>query len=197
MGWYSPLRTGRAAAGRAAGEQVVAQDAAPLPAHRGLGVRRGAGGLRRRPAAGRLDRRATSGGSTAGCTSEGWVHSVEAWTQEGRLAGGLYGVSIGGLFAGESMFHRPDIGRDASKAALVGPGQPAPRCRGGGTAAGRPVADAAPGLARRRSRSTAGGTCGAAGARRCALPAAGRGQALRKTRNLCPRCRRWSRSRGS
>jgi leucyl/phenylalanyl-tRNA--protein transferase len=46
----------------------------------------------------------------------GWVHSVEAWTAEGELAGGLYGVSIGGLFAGESMFHRQ---RDASKVALV------------------------------------------------------------------------------
>lgn len=45
----------------------------------------------------------------------GWAHSVEAW-RDGRLAGGLYGVSIGGLFAGESMFHRV---RDASKAALV------------------------------------------------------------------------------
>lgn len=50
----------------------------------------------------------------------GVVHSVEAWTADGELAGGLYGVSIGGLFAGESMFHRPDIGRDASKVALVG-----------------------------------------------------------------------------
>ncbi|MBA3527830.1 MAG: leucyl/phenylalanyl-tRNA--protein transferase [Propionibacteriaceae bacterium] len=49
----------------------------------------------------------------------GHVHSVEAWTQDGELAGGLYGVSIGGLFAGESMFHRPDIGRDSSKVALV------------------------------------------------------------------------------
>lgn len=49
----------------------------------------------------------------------GVVHSVEARTQDGRLAGGLYGVSIGGLFAGESMFHDPVIGRDASKAALV------------------------------------------------------------------------------
>jgi leucyl/phenylalanyl-tRNA--protein transferase len=49
----------------------------------------------------------------------GIVHSVEAWTRDGELAGGLYGVSLGGLFAGESMFHRPDIGRDASKAALV------------------------------------------------------------------------------
>lgn len=45
----------------------------------------------------------------------GWAHSVEAW-QDGRLVGGLYGVAIGGLFAGESMFHRV---RDASKVALV------------------------------------------------------------------------------
>ena len=46
----------------------------------------------------------------------GWVHSVEAWTADGELAGGLYGVSVGGLFAGESMFHRET---DASKVALV------------------------------------------------------------------------------
>jgi leucyl/phenylalanyl-tRNA--protein transferase len=46
----------------------------------------------------------------------GWAHSVEV-RQEGRLVGGLYGVSIGGLFAGESMFHTV---RDASKVALVG-----------------------------------------------------------------------------
>jgi leucyl/phenylalanyl-tRNA--protein transferase len=46
----------------------------------------------------------------------GWAHSVEAWCDD-RLAGGLYGVCIGGLFAGESMFHRE---RDASKVALVG-----------------------------------------------------------------------------
>jgi leucyl/phenylalanyl-tRNA--protein transferase len=45
----------------------------------------------------------------------GWAHSVEAW-RDGRLAGGLYGVAIGGLFAGESMFH---VERDASKVALV------------------------------------------------------------------------------
>ena len=49
----------------------------------------------------------------------GWVHTVEAWTPDEKLAGGLYGVSIGGLFAGESMFHRADIGRDSSKVALV------------------------------------------------------------------------------
>lgn len=50
----------------------------------------------------------------------GWAHSVEAWTHDGRLAGGLYGVAIGGLFAGESMFHsQRRWGRDASKVALV------------------------------------------------------------------------------
>jgi leucyl/phenylalanyl-tRNA--protein transferase len=46
----------------------------------------------------------------------GWAHSVECW-RDGILAGGLYGVAINGLFAGESMFHRAT---DASKAALVG-----------------------------------------------------------------------------
>lgn len=45
----------------------------------------------------------------------GWAHSIEVW-QESRLVGGLYGIAIGGLFAGESMFHRAT---DASKAALV------------------------------------------------------------------------------
>lgn len=50
----------------------------------------------------------------------GIVHSVEAWDDAGRLVGGLYGVSIGGLFAGESMFHDREHGRDASKAALIG-----------------------------------------------------------------------------
>ena len=45
----------------------------------------------------------------------GWAHSVEAW-RDGELVGGLYGVSTGGLFAGESMFHRVT---DASKVALV------------------------------------------------------------------------------
>jgi leucyl/phenylalanyl-tRNA--protein transferase len=48
----------------------------------------------------------------------GVVHSVEAWTPSGALVGGLYGVSLGGLFAGESMFHDRERGRDASKVAL-------------------------------------------------------------------------------
>lgn len=46
----------------------------------------------------------------------GWAHSVEVWDQRGSLVGGLYGVAVGGLFAGESMFH---CATDASKVALV------------------------------------------------------------------------------
>jgi leucyl/phenylalanyl-tRNA--protein transferase len=45
----------------------------------------------------------------------GYAHSVEAWSKN-KLAGGLYGVAIGGAFFGESMFHRVT---DASKVALV------------------------------------------------------------------------------
>ncbi len=45
----------------------------------------------------------------------GWAHSVEVWSGD-ELVGGLYGVAIGGLFAGESMFSTM---RDASKVALV------------------------------------------------------------------------------
>ena len=45
----------------------------------------------------------------------GWAHSIEVW-QDGELVGGLYGVSIGAFFAGESMFHSAT---DASKAAMV------------------------------------------------------------------------------
>jgi len=45
----------------------------------------------------------------------GWAHSVEAWDEHG-LAGGLYGVGIGGLFAAESKFHRRT---GASKAAFL------------------------------------------------------------------------------
>ena len=46
----------------------------------------------------------------------GWAHSIEVW-REHELVGGLYGVGIGGFFAGESMFHHVT---DASKAAMVG-----------------------------------------------------------------------------
>jgi leucyl/phenylalanyl-tRNA--protein transferase len=46
----------------------------------------------------------------------GWAHSVEVFDRQGQLAGGLYGVRINGLFAGESMFHTQ---RDASKVAMM------------------------------------------------------------------------------
>jgi leucyl/phenylalanyl-tRNA--protein transferase len=46
----------------------------------------------------------------------GWAHSIEVFDRAGQLAGGLYGVRIDGLFAGESMFH---LKRDASKVALM------------------------------------------------------------------------------
>jgi len=46
----------------------------------------------------------------------GWAHSVEVFDGDDQLAGGLYGVRINGLFAGESMFH---LRRDASKVALM------------------------------------------------------------------------------
>ncbi|MET0820668.1 MAG: leucyl/phenylalanyl-tRNA--protein transferase [Aeromicrobium sp.] len=46
----------------------------------------------------------------------GWAHSIETRTSDGTLVGGLYGLSIGALFAGESMFHHAT---DASKVALV------------------------------------------------------------------------------
>jgi leucyl/phenylalanyl-tRNA---protein transferase len=45
----------------------------------------------------------------------GQAHSIEAW-HDGQLAGGLYGVTVGGLFAGESMFYHV---RDASKVVLA------------------------------------------------------------------------------
>jgi leucyl/phenylalanyl-tRNA--protein transferase len=46
----------------------------------------------------------------------GWAHSVEVWTAEGGLAGGLYGVGVGAMFGAESMFHRVT---DASKVAMA------------------------------------------------------------------------------
>jgi len=46
----------------------------------------------------------------------GWAHSIEVRESDGKLAGGLVGVEVGGLFSGESMYHH---GRDASKVAVV------------------------------------------------------------------------------
>lgn len=46
----------------------------------------------------------------------GWAHSIEVWDADGALAGGLFGVEVGGLLAAESMFH---VATDASKVAVV------------------------------------------------------------------------------
>ncbi len=46
----------------------------------------------------------------------GWAHSIETWTADGELAGGLYGIAVGAMFGAESMFHRVT---DGSKAAMV------------------------------------------------------------------------------
>lgn len=46
----------------------------------------------------------------------GVAHSIEVWDKDNQLAGGLYGLELGGLFAGESMFH---VAKNASKVALV------------------------------------------------------------------------------
>jgi leucyl/phenylalanyl-tRNA--protein transferase len=48
----------------------------------------------------------------------GFAHSVEAW-QDGRLVGGLYGVALGGVFFGESMFHSRTNASKVALAALV------------------------------------------------------------------------------
>jgi leucyl/phenylalanyl-tRNA--protein transferase len=77
----------------------------------------------------------------------GWVHSVESWRDD-RLVGGLYGVAIGGLFAGESMFHRET---DASKAALVALVDLLCGSGAGGGGAGGGAAGVAAGVAAGRS----------------------------------------------
>ena len=118
MGWYSPLRRGvlpldglrvSRSLRKMLGRYEIRTDTAFDAVLAGCGDRRRPNGWiddRIRRVYRQLHR-------------EGVVHSVETWTADGKLAGGLYGVSVGGLFAGESMFHRPDIGRDASKVALV------------------------------------------------------------------------------
>ena len=79
--------------------------------------RAGHGGLRRAPPGtqGDLDQRRRSSPAYTRLHELGHAHSVEVWEGE-RLVGGLYGVSIGGFFAGESMFSAEE---NASKVALV------------------------------------------------------------------------------
>ena len=74
----------------------------------------------------------------------GWAHSVEVFDRAGELAGGLYGVRVDGLFAGESMFHRRarrvESGADGAR------GHDAEARH---AVARRPVVHGAPGVARR------------------------------------------------
>jgi leucyl/phenylalanyl-tRNA--protein transferase len=78
----------------------------------------------------------------------GWAHSIEVLDDAGRLVGVVYGVGIGGFFAGESMFH---LQRDASKVGAVR----APR-RGRRHARRRAVDDRPPALAGRGGRPPGG-----------------------------------------
>ena len=96
-------------------------------------------------------RRVQGAGSTRGSSTAyerlhelGWAHSVEAWDAEG-LAGGLYGVAIGGLFAAESMFHaRTDASKAAFPPSSIACARPAPQA----APARRPVAHPPPRHAR-------------------------------------------------
>jgi len=56
---------------------------------------------------------------------KGYACSVEVWDREDQLVGGLYGISIGKIFCGESMFHRK---KDASKFALISLAQHLQKC---------------------------------------------------------------------
>jgi leucyl/phenylalanyl-tRNA--protein transferase len=56
---------------------------------------------------------------------QGYAHSVEVWDKVSNLIGGLYGISIGKIFFGESMFHRK---KDASKFALISLAQHLQKC---------------------------------------------------------------------
>ena len=118
----------------------------------------------------RVDHRRGRARRTRGCTALGWAHSVETRTPEGDLVGGLYGVEIGGLFAGESMFSHAT---DASKVALVALVErlAARRAGRGRAAARRAVAHRPPGHARGRRRRRAPTT--SPGCARALRPAAG------------------------
>ena len=118
MGWYSPLRRGILPLGELKVSRSLRKSMRRYEIRMDTAFAAVLDGCasRRRPH-GWIDRRVRRVYSEL--YERGIVHSVEAWTPDGELAGGLYGVSLGGLFAGESMFHRPDIGRDASKVALV------------------------------------------------------------------------------
>ena len=135
LGTYRPHRSvGRDGAPRAAG---ASPSTATSPGVM-RALRRG-----RRPSAPRPGSPTTSCASYGELHRRGHAHSVEVYEGD-ELVGGLYGVTIGGFFGGESMFHRRT---DASKAAVGLPGRAA--ARGRLHAARRAGADAAPRAPRR------------------------------------------------
>ena len=132
----------RASPGRAAADAVAAPVGAPLRDPDRHRLRGGRPRLRRpvQRSGGWIDPGIVA--AYAELHRLGWAHSVEAW-HDGRLVGGLYGVAIGGLFAGESMFTRE---RDASKVALVALIDLLARRVRRPAATRHPVADVAPGF---------------------------------------------------
>ena len=100
---------------RAARQPLAAPQHAPLRGPPRHPLRRGDGALRRPAPPRRVDHAGVRQGLPAPAPL-GWANSVECYDDDGELVGGLYGVRIGGFFAGESMFH---TATDASKVALV------------------------------------------------------------------------------
>ncbi|SER83511.1 leucyl/phenylalanyl-tRNA--protein transferase [Propionibacterium cyclohexanicum] len=118
MCWWSPLRRGIIRAGELAVRRSLRKTAKRYATTIDTAFERviAACADPRRPG-GWIDEQITAVYTTL--FEQGQAHSVETWDAAGRLVGGLYGVALGGLFAGESMFHDPRHGRDASKVALV------------------------------------------------------------------------------
>ena len=116
MGWWSPVQRGVVELARLRVSRSLAKTAKRYLTSIDLAfervIRRCADP--RRPL--RLDRRRHRVGLHPSCTRQVRCTRWRPGAQ-GRLVGGLYGVSMGGLFAGESMFHDPEHGRDASKVA--------------------------------------------------------------------------------
>ena len=100
---------------RAARQPVAAPQHASLHRPPGHPLHRGDGALRRpSPPGGWITPRFVK--AYERMHRLGWAHSFECYDEAGELVGGLYGIRIGGFFAGESMFH---AATDASKVALV------------------------------------------------------------------------------
>ena len=155
IGWWSPDPRGDPAPAGLQVSRSLRTVAATLRGARRHRLRRGGRRLRRPVAGGSLDhprdRRGVQPAARAGLGAP-----VEVLAGR-RLVGGLYGVAIGGLFAGESMFH---TATDASKAALVGLVERRGRRRRPAPARRRAVAHRPPGDARASGGAARPRTCG-------------------------------------